>query len=204
LGADIPASQDVGISVAMINPSYSGTSDTFTIALLREGTNVIYDVKSGIAGVSITAGQVSSITLTQVDTDALQSRSKKMDYILTFQLKNGLTNTSVIALVFPPSFVIDTTASALNYIRYGLEDMSEDNTVGLAIDSSNTLRLTNFLAFDVPQEISLYLRLTNPDNVGETTPINIVSYLDTLQTVTVDSDTVTAYTIIESIRKIEY
>jgi len=184
----------------MINPKFSGTTSSFTIALLREGTNVIYDVKTGIAGVTISAGQISSISLTQVDTEALQSRNKRMDYILTFQLKNGLTNTSVISLVFPPSFVIDTTVSAINYIRYGVEDMSEDNTVGLSVDSSNILRLTNFMAFDVPQEISLYLRLNNPDNVGETTPINIISYLDTLQTVVVDRDTVSAYTVIQNIR----
>jgi len=122
-----------------------------------------------------------------------------MDYTLTFQLKNGLTNTSVISLVFPPSFVIETGASAINYIRYGLEDMAEDNTVGLSVSSSNILRLTNFMAFDVPQEISLYLRLNNPDNVGETTPINIITYQDALQTVVVDRDTVSAYTVIENI-----
>jgi len=186
----------------MINPKFSGITDSFTIALLRDGTNVIYNVKSNIAGVTITPGLITSVSLSLVDSAAIQSRKKVMDYIFNFQLKNGLTTTSVIALEFPPSFVIDTSANGLLYVRFGLEDISEDSTVGLSVDANNVLRLTNFQEFEEPPLISLYLRVTNPDNIGETTPVNIKTYLDNLQTVLVDQDTVSAYTVIQDIRKL--
>jgi len=188
----------------MVNPKFAGVTDSFTIALLREGTNVIYNVKSNIAGVTITPGIVSSISLTAVDSTAIQSRRKVMDYIFNFQLKNGLTNSSVIALEFPPSFVIDTSSGGLQYVRFGLEDISEDSTVGLSVDLNNVLRLTNFKEFEEPPLISLYLRLINPDNVGETTPVNIKTYLNRLQTIMVDQDTVSAYTVIQDIRKFQF
>ena len=186
----------------MINPKFSGITDDFTIALLRDGTNVIYNVKSNIAGVTITPGLITSVSLSLADSAAIQSRKKVMDYIFNFQLKNGLKTTSVIALEFPPSFVIDTSANGLLYVRFGLEDISEDSTVGLSVDANNVLRLTNFQEFEEPPLISLYLRVTNPDNIGETTPVNIKTYLDNLQTVLVDQDTVSAYTVIQDIRKL--
>ena len=40
----------------MINPPLSGTTGVFAISIFRNGTNVIYDRKSDIAGVQITPG----------------------------------------------------------------------------------------------------------------------------------------------------
>ena len=192
----------MGISVAVINPPFSGTTSSFTIAVLREGTNVIYDVKSGIPGVKITAGVMSDVSLTKADPDAIQSRNKLMDYILDFQLRNPLGENAVILFEFPPSFLIDTSAALLRYIRYGLEDPTEDSVAQITVDSKNVLRITNFAPFTEPQKMSLYLRLVNPDNVGETTPVNIRTYLDSLETILVDEDTTGAYTVIEDISNI--
>lgn len=166
---------------------------------MRDGTNVIYDVKTGVPGVTIDAGLISNILLSKADPDAIQSLSKTMDYTLDFQLTNPLGLNAVIAFEFPPSFLIDTSAAKLRYIQYGLEDPSESSVATIAVSSSNVLTITNFEPFDEPQMMSLYLRLVNPDNVGETTPVNIRSYLDSLMTILVDEDTSSAYTVIEDI-----
>lgn len=192
----------MGISVAVINPPFSGTTSSFTIAVLREGTNVIYDVKSSIPGVKITAGVPTDVSLTKADPDAIQSRNKMMDYILDFKLRNPLGENSVISFEFPPSFLIDTSAAKLRYIRYGLEDPSEDSVAVITVDTKNVLRITNFAPFTDPQMMSLHLRLVNPDNIGETTPANVRTYLDSLETILVDEDVTNAYTVIEDISKL--
>ncbi len=202
MGADILPNTEVGISVAMINPKFAKVTGTFTVALLREGTNVIYDVRNNIPAVTITPGIVRDISFTVAEEGTIQSRKKLMDYHFGFQLTNGLTRSSVILLEFPPTFRIDTGVSRVAYIRFGLEDILETTPVGLLVNANNMIRLTYFHEFDEPHYISLYLRLLNPDNVGETTPVNIRTFLDDLQTIIVDQNTDSAFTIIQDIRNI--
>ena len=72
-----------------------------------------------------------------------------MQYELKFALKNALPSGSVIKITFPPTFKIIASSYAYSryYIKYGLEDISENSPVGIleVIDSIyNYLLITNF------------------------------------------------------------
>lgn len=200
MSADIPTSQDVGISVSMTNPPFSGVTDTFTIAIFRNGTNAIYDRRTLNSGVPITAGQLSNVVLTSLDLDSIQSRNKRMDYTLTFLPKNSLKAGSVIVLTFPSTFQIDTSISKFSFLVSGLEDISEDVTVGMDITNTRII-LSSFAAVTNPQLITLQLRLKNPDIFGVTTPIYIQTYTSSQLTTLIDEDIVNAITTIKKLRK---
>ena len=185
----------------MTNPPFSGVTETFTIAIFRNGTNAIYDRRTLSTGIPITAGQISNVALAKVDPDAVRSRNKMMDYTLTFLPKNSLKLGSVIVLTFPSTFRVDTSVSKNNYLITGLDDISEDVTVGMDI-SGNTLTLTSFAAITTPQLISLRLRLINPDIFGVTTPIYIRTYTNNQLTTLIDEDIVNAFSTIRKLRKI--
>ena len=202
LSADIPKAQDVGISVSMTNPPFSGVTQPFTIAIFRNGTNAIYDRRAlpSSSGIPITAGQLSNIALTKVDIDAIQSRNKLMDYTLTFLPKNSLKSGSVIILTFPSTFEIDTTNSTYNFLVSGLEDISEDITVAMDVTSTSVI-LSSFAAVINPQLVILRLRLKNPDIFGVTTSIYIRTYTNKQLTTLIDEDNVNAITTIMKLRK---
>jgi len=197
LSAAIPAGQDVGITVSMTNPPFSGTTAEFTLAIFRNGTNAIYDRRTGIPGIPITAGTLSNVAMTLVDTSALQARNKEMDYTLTFLPKNALKLGSVIALTIPSTYTINAGSC---FIVSGLDDISEDSTVGMNINVvTNVITLTNFKAITTPQLVSLQLRLKNPDNAGVTTPIYIQTFTDTTLVTLIDQDVTNAVTYIRNL-----
>jgi len=76
----------------MQNPGYSTTTNVFQVAIYRGGTQLIYDWVNNIAGVTITVGALSSISLTPINPFAYQSMNKVMDYTLRFTLANVLTS----------------------------------------------------------------------------------------------------------------
>ena len=91
-----------------------------------------------------------------------------MEYSLKFTLKNKLPSGSVIKIVFPPTFKIIASSLAYSrfYIKYGLEDISEDSPVGISeviTSVYNYLLITNFKPIDNPDEIQLIIRARNPN-----------------------------------------
>ncbi len=95
-------------------------------------------------------------------------------------------------MTFPVTFVL-ITLSAYDeyYVKYGLEDVSEDSPVGItAVYSTiyNYLIITNFKEFSEPQEISLQIRLRNPNKVGTTTSFTITTFTDSTEQVKIDED----------------
>lgn len=121
-----------------------------------------------------------------------------MDYKLTFLPKNPLPAGAIISLHFPATFPIVTGANANNYIISGLSDISETSTVGMDI-SGNILDITNFRPQSIPALITLQLRLTNPINPGQTTPIEITTYQNSSKLSIIDQDIVVAITNIANI-----
>ncbi len=202
LSADIPQSQDVGISVSLTNPPFSGITKEFSVAIYRNGTNAIYDRKKGIAGISITPGQLTNVFLKKVSSTSTQSRNKIMDYTLTFLPKNALRSGSCIVLTFPYTFTIDTGVSVRRFISSGLEDISEDTTVGMEV-TSTSIKITSFAPITVPQLVTLTLRLVNPTLIGETAPIFIRTYTSADLTVAtlIDEDVTNAITYTDNLRK---
>ena len=191
----LPANSFVGISISLGNPKVVKTTDTFTFATFRENTTVMYDQRTQVSGVSITAGLVTNISLTAVNPSVIAAQAKVMDYILKFTPTNQLYNLTVITIEFPPTFVIDTSSTKKVYIMHGLEDNSESNPVGLSI-SSNIITLSYYLPYSKPREIALYIRAINPSNEGTTTPLKIRTWTNYLLLTMMDEDIVSAYTTI--------
>jgi len=84
LSSSIPKLKNVGLKVELTNPGFSGTTPTFTISILRTGTNAIYDRKEEIAGPTIEPGAITNIDINPVISGALPGRSKKMEYDIEF------------------------------------------------------------------------------------------------------------------------
>ncbi len=176
LSGSIPAGTEAAIVVNVTNPTSSQLTDTFGISILNGGTNLIAEQALLIPGLTILPGRITSIALTPVIATVTASRRKVQDYQLSFLLKNGLTYGNVITLSFPAS--INVGSSQFNYVVSGLQDVSETSTVGMNLDGNNVLWITNFQSFAVPTLITVQMRLTNPDNAGASTPIQIASYKD--------------------------
>ena len=74
----------------MKNPKNAGVTGTFSMAICKSGTQIVFETKSSIPGVTISAGKLSDITLKKVDSNALQTKNKVMDYELRFRIKNPI------------------------------------------------------------------------------------------------------------------
>ncbi len=199
LSASIPALQDVGLYVQMTNPLVAGTSGTFDIAILRGGTNVIYDERSDISGVTITPSRMSSVSLAPIDTTRIQGKNKIMTYVLRFKPKNALPTGAAIQISLPAGFQLDSTSPYSHYILYGLSDLSESSPVGMALDYTNNLiTITNFASMASPDEIGVRLRLQNPSASGTTNIGSITTYVDSTLAVAIDKSQRSMYTTIAS------
>ena len=182
----------------MQNPTVSGTTLPFDIAIYKNGTNIIYNQKLNIPGVPITPGPITNIALNPVISTSIQSTGKKMDYVLTFLPKNIISTGSMITLEFPTTFQIDMTTVSSYYIISGLDDVEPANPVGMSI-ISNIITLSYYATYSNPQQINLYLRMNNPLNSGPTTPVKIRTWTNYLQAIKIDEDIVTAVTSISTI-----
>ena len=192
LAADIPAAFDVGITVSLTNPTVSGTTGTFQIAIFRTNTNVIYAWSTGIKGVTITPGALDKVTFSLIDTTLIASKSKVLDYRLQFIPKNSLPLYSQISIQFPMTNIVNY------YIEYGIQDIDE-NTATLVAISTNTMLISGYQAMDNPGEISITIRLQNPNQAGITSPVKIYTYKDSSQAI-IDEDMTTATATIVNYR----
>jgi len=181
----------------MTNPLVAGTSGTFDIAILRGGTNVIYDERSDVSGVTITPSHMSSVSLTPIDTTRIQGKNKIMNYVLRFKPKNALPTGAAIQISLPSGFQLDSTSPYAHYILYGLQDLSESSPVGMALDYTNNLvTITNFASMASPDEIGVRLRLQNPSVSGTTNIGSITTYVDSTLAVSIDKSQRSMYTTI--------
>lgn len=192
LAADIPTAFEVGISVSVTNPTVSGTSGTFQIAIFRNGTNVVYAWSTGITGVTITPGAISKVIFSQINPILVASKNKLMNYRLRFIPKNSLPLGAQIYVQFPMIAISNC------YIEYGIEDIDPTVPTKCVPQGSNSLLITGFQAIDNPGEISLTVRLKNPDNYGITTPVKIYTYKDLSKTI-IDQDVTSATVNIQNI-----
>ena len=194
LADDISASFEVGISVSLTNPTVSGTTDTFRLAILRTNTNVVYAWRTGIAGVTITPGSIMKIVFSQINPNLIAAIDKYMDYRIQFIPKNALPLGSQIYIKFPMQTISNC------HIEYGIEDIDEDNPTTLSCDTaSSSLLISGQKAIDNPGEISLTVRMKNPNVHGITTPVKIYTYKDATQTI-IDQDITSATTTIQDLR----
>ena len=186
----------------MTNPSIAGTTGTFAISVFQKGTNIIYDRRTDIPGVSITSSQMAGVTLVPSNSAIIQGKNKLMNYILAFQIRNALAQGAVITVQFPSTLQLDTSDQSLNYIKYGLEDISEASPVSMDIDTTNDIvTLSNFKAVNAHTTISIQVRLQNPPLQGNTGPAVITTYADSTLESPIDQNSVDASTNIVAIGK---
>lgn len=192
----------MGIEIAAYNPRVVGITDSFSIYLLRSGTNAVYDLATGISGLTITPGAITQISFEAVDPTLIKSLLKVQDYRISFKLTNPLETGNVITIEFPPTIsVTGFSGFTQNFIVSGLDDISEDSTVSMYMGASNIVMITNFQTFTVPELITIQLRLTNPNNAGLSTALKIRTYTDILMKTLIDEDTTTATITIEGVSK---
>lgn len=132
------AGTSIGIVVTLKNPPYAHITNNFGIAVMRKFTQIMYDRKLDIPGVTITKSQFKNVYIEQTDSAIYMTRNKIMEFRLHFTPTNILKQGSVIQLQFPASFkVYQETLLAQNVmfqVEFGLEDVSETNP--LMIDYS--------------------------------------------------------------------
>lgn len=103
----------------------------------------------------------------------------------------------MITITFPATFSLAVNANYKYYaIDFGLEDISEFSTVAMTY-SNNQLLISNFLPTIPNTEVSLTLRITNPNANGYTTPLELVTYTNSSLTTVVDQDLTSATAIID-------
>jgi hypothetical protein len=195
----IDAGKDVGVLVSIKNPKYSYTTGAFEIYAMKEGTTLAFTRKLDIKGVSITAGSITQIALLPVDTQFLVSRNKLMWYSLSFKLKNPLITGSLISVKLPSSItlanlLVEGTPVSF-YVKSGLEDISDESPLVITnplISGTRFIRISNFKSMDQPNLITINMLVNVPPSSGESTPIEIYSYTDSLLTSEIDKDVSTA------------
>jgi hypothetical protein len=195
----IEAGKDVGVLVSIKNPKYSYTTGAFEIYAMKDGTTLAFTRKLDIKGVSITAGSITQIALLPVDPQFLVSRNKLMWFALSFKLKNPLITGSVISVKLPSSItlanlLVEATPVSY-YVKSGLEDISDESPLIITnpvVLGTQYIRIANFKSMDQPNLITLNMLLNAPPSSGESTPIEIYSYTDSLLTSEIDKDVSTA------------
>jgi hypothetical protein len=76
ISEDIQPATDLGIRVTTTNPGSVLTTSTFSVETGRNSTNTVYEKKSAVAGVSITAGDINSISLLPIDDSNILAKLK--------------------------------------------------------------------------------------------------------------------------------
>jgi hypothetical protein len=106
--------------------------------------------------------------MTPLEIDVINSRSRIMDYVVCFTPTFPLPAGSHIKVVFPAYMSIMTssyfnTQFQLHYIQYGLEDISEQQKVGIEYTGSiqNSLLITDYKAMTNTNEISIIVKARN-------------------------------------------
>lgn len=118
-----------------------------------------------------------------------------MDYVIKFTPTFPLPGGSNIKIVFPAymkimvnSYFNQPNGFQMHYVNYGLEDVDENNPLGFFYLNpiENYLRITNYRAMTMTNEISVTVRARNvkffffykidflkPDAEGYTTPLKL-------------------------------
>ena len=183
----------VGIIIALTNTRYAHITNNFGIGFIRYKTQILYDKKLDIPGVTITTGLIQSISMSLVDSSLSITRNKKLQFRLAFRPRNPLPLGSKIVLKFPTSVKV-YSKTVLGYattffLEKGLEDKDENNPVELSYNSSaDEMVVQNYLAKTDLDEILLKFWVTTPDNKGESSAIEIKTYTDVTGTNVIDED----------------
>ena len=128
----------IGIVVTLKNPIYAHITNQFGVAVMRKFTQVMYDRKLDIDGVTITPGRLFNVKVLQVDSAFRLTRNKVMQFSLAFKPTNALPDGSMIKLQFPASFPVYSEQllgqETMFWVEFGLEDKSEEDSLEITYD----------------------------------------------------------------------
>lgn len=196
----------VSISLTLINPPYSYTTDSFAIYAFRDMTTVVYEQKTDIDGVEITPGVLENVEMEVINSDFTVTRDKEMWFSVSFENVNPIPEGGLIEMRFPVSFAVNSqkmfSFPYSYYIYSGLEDLDEENYVDIEMDTdTDIMTITSFKRKEVDGlPIVLHFMGVSPDNSGDTSSINITTYLTPDEDAyTIDEDTTFALINIESV-----
>ncbi|CAD8094793.1 unnamed protein product [Paramecium primaurelia] len=188
--------QDYALKISMRNPKYAGTTKTFNLGIYKANTQMMFEEVKGISGVTIQAAQLQNVSMTQVQ-NFINSRSRIMDYEVRFTPTFPIPAGCNIKLIFPvymqivqPGDYNQAGQFQMNYVKYGLEDISEDSPIGFFYQDSiqNYLRITNFQEMTMNNEICVVVRVINPSVEGYTTPLKLYVFQDITEYQLLQSD----------------
>lgn len=191
----IPAETDLKISINVTNPSKSFSTNYFSIETGRYSTNTIYEKKTDISGVTLSPGKISSVSLSAVDSLAIQSRGKLSLYSLSFTTFNTIPEGGEVWIYFNNNFNMDG-ARIYQHVS-GLTDISLSKQITLVYDAVNDiLKVTNFQQFKAGK-ISFKMQITNSESSGATLPLIIRSIYSDGSTI-IDENTTDAIGYVET------
>lgn len=193
------------VKVTLANPGYEQITDGFGIAIVKQFTNIIYQRLMGIEGLSIAPSTMTEVALNPIDSSLRVTRNKKMWFKLHFRLTNFLRKNNVIRLVIPASvklqanFVLDYPVSY--YLVQGLNDVSKEEIIQMNHDQvTNSVLIKGFnskMDFDA---IAFYLLISTPDNIGQSSPIEISTYTSELSGNLIDQDKTFAKMLVSNVQ----
>ena len=190
---EFKAGTNIGVVVTMRNPRYAHITTEFGVAVMRDFTQIMYDRKLDVPGVTITPGLITNIKIKKLDKDIEITRNKLMKFQMQFKVSNKLKTGSMIRMMFPASFkifdykILDSPKSY--WVDFGLEDKTETDALVTELDAVNDIIfIKNYKTKEEPDIIIFKFWATTPDNAGESTPIQIRSYTDTVLSYIIDED----------------
>ncbi|CAG9310830.1 unnamed protein product [Blepharisma stoltei] len=196
ISADLQPNILYSVRMTGTNPKWKVNTGTFTIDVFRFQTFTLYQQATLIPGLSISAGNLLSLTFGPVDSSLVISRNKILLFSVTFTTKNPIEKGGYIIIVFPWNFALSGNYIAV--IGSGLKDINATSEATVSYDiPTTTLTISNFDAVDSQTQISLYLQIQCPYLSGKSSALNIKSYRADKSTV-IDQDITNAYTTVSS------
>ncbi|KAL4492987.1 hypothetical protein ABPG72_020766 [Tetrahymena utriculariae] len=175
----VQAGGDIGIQMTLSNPPYSQTTGNFTIALFRAKTTYIYAWRNDVSGVYIAPSPLISTSITTKIPNAVISKQKRMDYLISFDPQIALSAGYIINITIPSTFtILQNSGYDLAYVVSGLQN-ANNQIINVQYIGFNQVQISNFQSVSGPTLIQVLVRLRNPDVQGATGQFSVGIYLGT-------------------------
>ncbi|EAS04491.2 histone deacetylase family protein (macronuclear) [Tetrahymena thermophila SB210] len=175
----VSANADIGIQMTLQNPPYSQTTGYFIIALFRAKTTYIYSWRNDVSGVYIAPSPLISTTITTKIPNAVISKQKRMDYLISFDPQTALSAGYFITITIPSTFtILQNSGYDLAYVVSGLQN-ANNQIINVQYIGSNQIQISNFQSVSGTTLIQVLVRLRNPDVQGATAQFSVGIYLGT-------------------------
>jgi hypothetical protein len=178
----------------IINPKIAtAASGTFLFESLKEGVNTVMEYTASIAGVSISPGTVTDVSV--IGFPLVQNLF--VDYTITYRPANSVPRGGMFNIKFPADFVggIDTSCRVI----YGLLP-ADDTGISCTTNGIRDIYIKNFQAF-TPQYIQVKCFAYNPPVGGETANFQVKTFTTIAGAQVIDQNLQAGTVVISEIEK---